>query len=111
MTYAVFTRELITACNEGDTDSQSLVERLAPAVAKTQKEKCCDHPPVPLDNKPANFKAVSSKSEVSCSQETFLDSLIEHELGCIPCVDPSTNNTAACPDGSDQALANILLDI
>ena len=111
-TYEAFKAELEEACRKGDEDSKKAIERLAPKMAATLKEKKkWENPDVPLDDVPPKLNVITSLSQVKPHASGFLATLIARELGPSPSPEETINRDSLQEEESNQALANMLVDI
>ena len=111
-TYISFQKTIEDACEKGDGDSKKVIEKLAPHMAITLKEKeKWDQPDVPLEDVPLAMKRVTNLSEVKPLDPEKIDAVMEKELGELECELSSTATTEEERDESRHALANMLVDI
>ena len=100
-----------TICEKGDCDSKKMIEKLAPHMAITLKEReKWDQPDVSHEDVPFAMKRVTNLSEVNLLDPEKINALME-ELGELECELSSTATTEEEKDESRHALANMFVDI
>ena len=114
MTYEAFVKKLIDACNQGDDDSQKIIEKLVPGMADLLKKKkkwlSCNINAESICN---SIEVVKSQKDLENLPIISFEEIIKNELGPI-----SQNEECQVASQSDednimtnQAYANLLLDV
>ena len=118
--YSSFVAELNDACNQGDTESKELIERLAPSMAVVlKKHKMWDNIECPLETgaKGCGINLIKELGQnINVPEEDVYERLIEHVLGPIPVLDNDSVASSSSSDkqqtmGYEESLGSLVSDI
>ena len=111
-TYDLMMKELNDACDKGDSDSKSLLEKLTPAMVEVLKSaKKWDYPDIPFENFPTDNVIVDARRNFEIPTEHIFTKLTEAELGPVQDIpEELPRPDSDLQDESCQALANLLMD-